>query len=164
MPASRFTLLFAQLLPLPPSLPFLSILILKRQRISTPWLPPFHKPAMARSDEAEAFFHAVYTAVQEIPHGKVTSYGHIAKLIGTRMFLFLVSLVAMCASCGQSQCKTRANQRSHRFNPHKAQRPRQVGVCLKHLSHNPQSRFNNTTVPWQRVINSKGIISPRYGA
>ncbi|PSR80603.1 DNA binding methylated-DNA--cysteine S-methyltransferase [Coniella lustricola] len=80
---------------------------------------------MARSDEAEAFFHAVYTAVQEIPHGKVTSYGHIAKLIGT------------------------------------PQRPRQVGVCLKHLSHDPQSRFNNTTVPWQRVINSKGIISPR---
>ncbi|ROV97417.1 hypothetical protein VMCG_06935 [Cytospora schulzeri] len=39
---------------------------------------------MPRSDEAAAFFHAVYTAVQEIPHGKVTSYGHIAKLIGTR--------------------------------------------------------------------------------
>jgi len=39
---------------------------------------------MARTDEAEAFFHAVYSAVQEIPHGKVTSYGHIARLIGTR--------------------------------------------------------------------------------
>jgi methylated-DNA-protein-cysteine methyltransferase related protein len=39
---------------------------------------------MARSDEAEAFFYAVYAAVQEIPHGKVTSYGHIAKLIGLR--------------------------------------------------------------------------------
>lgn len=40
---------------------------------------------MARSEEAQAFFHAVYSAVQEIPHGKVTSYGHIAKLVGTRM-------------------------------------------------------------------------------
>ena len=39
-----------------------------------------------RSDEAQAFFHAVYRAVQEIPYGKVTSYGHIAKLIGTRKF------------------------------------------------------------------------------
>jgi hypothetical protein len=39
---------------------------------------------MARSDEAEAFFHAVYNAIQEIPHGKVTSYAHIARLIGTR--------------------------------------------------------------------------------
>jgi methylated-DNA-protein-cysteine methyltransferase-like protein len=39
---------------------------------------------MARSDEAEAFFHAVYCAVQEIPHGRVTTYGHIAMLVGTR--------------------------------------------------------------------------------
>lgn len=41
---------------------------------------------MARSDEAAAFFHAVYSAVQEIPPGKVTSYGHIAKLVGTRRY------------------------------------------------------------------------------
>ncbi|KAK1772758.1 6-O-methylguanine DNA methyltransferase [Phialemonium atrogriseum] len=80
---------------------------------------------MPRSDEASAFFYAVYSAVQEIPPGKVTSYGHIAKLIGT------------------------------------PQRPRQVGVCLKHLPSDPEARFNNATVPWQRVINSRGIISPR---
>jgi len=30
---------------------------------------------MPRTDEATAFFHAVYAAVQEIPFGKVTSYG-----------------------------------------------------------------------------------------
>ncbi|GAB7349886.1 hypothetical protein MBLNU459_g0579t1 [Dothideomycetes sp. NU459] len=35
-----------------------------------------------RSDEAAAWFAAVYNAVQEIPHGKVTSYGHIARLLG----------------------------------------------------------------------------------
>ncbi|KAI1852594.1 hypothetical protein JX265_003076 [Neoarthrinium moseri] len=80
---------------------------------------------MARTDEAAAFFAAVYSAVQEIPPGKVTSYGHIAKLVGT------------------------------------PQRPRQVGVCLKHLSHDQGARFNNSTVPWQRVINAKGVISPR---
>lgn len=39
---------------------------------------------MPRSDEAEAFFWGVYAAVQEIPHGRVTTYGHIAALIGTR--------------------------------------------------------------------------------
>ncbi|TKA49687.1 hypothetical protein B0A54_00355 [Friedmanniomyces endolithicus] len=33
---------------------------------------------MPRSDEAAAWFSAVYRAVQEIPPGKVTSYGHIA--------------------------------------------------------------------------------------
>ncbi|EHL03697.1 putative Alkyltransferase-like protein 1 [Glarea lozoyensis 74030] len=38
---------------------------------------------MARTDEAEAFYYAVYNAIQEIPYGKVTSYGHIARLIGT---------------------------------------------------------------------------------
>ncbi|TQS31360.1 hypothetical protein Golomagni_08362 [Golovinomyces magnicellulatus] len=80
---------------------------------------------MARTDEAAAFFHAVYTAIQEIPHGKVTTYGHIAMLIGT------------------------------------PQRPRQVGVCLKHLPTDTDQRFNMENVPWQRVINSKGSISPR---
>ncbi|OTA80946.1 hypothetical protein M434DRAFT_25359 [Hypoxylon sp. CO27-5] len=80
---------------------------------------------MPRSDEAAAFFHEVYTAVQQIPYGKVTSYGHIAKLIGT------------------------------------PQRPRQVGICLKHLSQDTEARFNHENVPWQRVINAKGIISPR---
>ena len=39
---------------------------------------------MVRSDEAEWWFNAVYSAVQEIPHGKVTSYGHIARLLGRR--------------------------------------------------------------------------------
>ena len=43
---------------------------------------------MARTEEAEAFFHAVYSAIQEIPHGKVTSYSHIARLIGTRKLDF----------------------------------------------------------------------------
>ncbi|KAI9820355.1 MAG: hypothetical protein M1827_005977 [Pycnora praestabilis] len=65
---------------------------------------------MARSDEAEFWFAAVYEAVQEIPHGKVTSYGHIARLLGRRTDL----------------------------------------------------PFHGNSVPWQRVINSKGIISPRY--
>ncbi|QSZ33021.1 hypothetical protein DSL72_002606 [Monilinia vaccinii-corymbosi] len=37
---------------------------------------------MPRTDEASAFYHSVYTAIQEIPYGKVTSYGHIARLIG----------------------------------------------------------------------------------
>jgi hypothetical protein len=55
--------------------------------------PSQQLPTMPRSDEAQAFFHAVYSAVQEIPPGKVTSYGHIAKLVGTRRltppFLYL---------------------------------------------------------------------------
>lgn len=42
---------------------------------------------MPRTEEADAWFAAVYRAVQEIPHGKVTSYGHIATLLGYREWL-----------------------------------------------------------------------------
>ncbi|KAI5920370.1 6-O-methylguanine DNA methyltransferase [Camillea tinctor] len=81
---------------------------------------------MPRSEEATAFFYAVYSAVREIPYGKVTTYGYIAKLIGT------------------------------------PQRARQVGIGLKHLpQEDTGARYNNANVPWQRVINAKGIISPR---
>ncbi|KAI1433191.1 MGMT family protein [Xylaria sp. CBS 124048] len=80
---------------------------------------------MARTEDPAAFYLAVYLAVQKIPPGRVTSYGHIAKLIGT---------------------------------PH---RPRQVGICLKHLPRDPHARHHAGNVPWQRVINAKGVISPR---
>lgn len=41
-------------------------------------------PRGERSEEVHLWYTAVYEAVQEIPHGKVTSYGHIAKLLGKR--------------------------------------------------------------------------------
>lgn len=46
------------------------------------------------------------------------------------------------------------------------QRARQVGVCLKHLpsfdSTDPDRHFyHDQNVPWQRVVNAKGGISPR---
>ncbi|TID25286.1 mgmt family protein [Venturia nashicola] len=78
-----------------------------------------------RSEQASAFFAAVYAAVSEVPHGKVTSYAHIARLVG------------------KPEC------------------PRQVGMCLKHLPDDTSLRFNGSSVPWQRVINAKGGISPR---
>ncbi|RAL12881.1 MGMT family protein [Aspergillus homomorphus CBS 101889] len=97
---------------------------------------------MPRSDEAEWWINAVYEAVQEIPAGRVTSYGHIALLLGY------------------------------------PKRPRQVGVSLKHLPSDPRRQdadveseaeaeasstpfFHSGNVPWQRVINSKGMISHR---
>ncbi|PYH49766.1 MGMT family protein [Aspergillus saccharolyticus JOP 1030-1] len=98
---------------------------------------------MPRSDEAEWWINAVYEAIQEIPYGRVTSYGHIALLLGY------------------------------------PKRPRQVGVSLKHLPSAPSDAaaeaieeaeagaasttpfFHSGNVPWQRVINSKGMISHR---
>ena len=83
-----------------------------------------------QSEEAQWWFQAVYSAVQQIPHGKCTNYGHIALLLGF------------------------------------PQRARQVGVCLKHLPDfdpaEPEKYFfHNHNVPWQRVVNAKGGISPR---
>jgi len=37
---------------------------------------------MPQSEQAAAWFAGVCSAVQEIPHGKVTTYGHIARLLG----------------------------------------------------------------------------------
>jgi len=83
-----------------------------------------------QSEEAQWWFQAVYSAIQEIPRGKVTSYAHIALLLGY------------------------------------PRRARQVGVCLKHLpTYDPTDPekffFHGDNVPWQRVINAKGGISPR---
>jgi hypothetical protein len=47
-------------------------------------IPTVRRTIMPQTEEAAAWFAAVYQAVQEIPHGKVTSYGHIATLIGYR--------------------------------------------------------------------------------
>jgi hypothetical protein len=38
----------------------------------------------ARSEEAYLWFSTVCEAIQEIPSGKVTSYAHIARLVGKR--------------------------------------------------------------------------------
>jgi methylated-DNA-protein-cysteine methyltransferase-like protein len=44
---------------------------------------------MPRTDEAEHWFNAVYEAIQEVPLGSVTTYGHIAALLGYRMLTLL---------------------------------------------------------------------------
>ena len=44
-----------------------------------------------RTDEAAAWFGAVYGAIQQIPRGRVTSYAHIAYLVGKRKRDFLSS-------------------------------------------------------------------------
>jgi hypothetical protein len=52
---------------------------------------------MTRSDEAEWWFNAVYAAVQEIPHGKVTSYGHVATLLGKRKWGCSAIILLQCS-------------------------------------------------------------------
>lgn len=42
--------------------------------------------ALQTADVGSPRFNAVYSAVQEVPLGHVTSYAHIARLLGQRMF------------------------------------------------------------------------------
>lgn len=59
--------------------------------------------------------------------------------------------------------KSSQKQTTHGLTP-----GRQVGVCLKQLpspnpdASKPSSRWHDGNVPWQRVINARGSISPRY--
>lgn len=64
---------------------------------------------MPRSDEAEWWFNAVYEAVQEIPHGHVTSYGHIARLLGKRK---------LCLYIPSYPYKKAEEKGSHAQSPH----------------------------------------------
>ncbi|KAL5629499.1 hypothetical protein BROUX41_001105 [Berkeleyomyces rouxiae] len=107
---------------------------------------------MARSEEAEAFFYAVWQVVQEIPEGKVTTYGHVAALLGTREPNPKPNVVY------KRNLQMLVLTRPRRFQ---AERPRQVGTALKQLPVNTDLPYNHTNVPWQRVINAQGKISPR---
>ncbi|KAH8797925.1 methyltransferase [Xylogone sp. PMI_703] len=93
---------------------------------------------MLSADETEWRIR-VYEAIKQIPEGQVTTYKHIGVLLGT------------------------------------PQRAREVGICLSGLPlHDRREQVNDdadrnqvlasyniNNVPWQRVINSKGIISTR---
>ncbi|KAJ5833908.1 hypothetical protein N7474_002219 [Penicillium riverlandense] len=79
---------------------------------------------MSRSEEAEWWANAVYSAIQEIPPAESR---HTATL-------------RVCW----------------------VNRARQVGVVLKSLpSPDSGSHFTSENVPWQRVINARGMISHR---
>ncbi|KAK9368076.1 YALI0D05687p KAB8284608.1 6-O-methylguanine DNA methyltransferase [Lipomyces kononenkoae] len=96
------------------------------------------------SAEAEAFYIAVYETVQRIPPGKVTTYGHIARLID-------------------------APQNSRQVGSalkylHDA--PQAVNGNAADLNDESDWQdffhlFNNETVPWWRVISADGKIAFR---
>ncbi|KAF5543276.1 MGMT family [Fusarium napiforme] len=92
---------------------------------------------MPRSDEAQAFFHAVYSAVQEIPHGKVTTYGHIAMLVGTRT---KPSLTQKPKSLTSNSSKTSSSRRLSKTPPRRsipALQPRHRPMAKSHKLQRP---------------------------
>lgn len=69
-----------------------------------------------KSEEPSPYFERIYQAVRQIPHGKVATYGQIARLVG---------------GCSAQM----------------------IGFALAALP-------SGSDVPWQRVINRLGKISP----
>jgi methylated-DNA-protein-cysteine methyltransferase-like protein len=103
--------------------------------------------------EADEFYRTVYEIVRRIPPGRVCTYGEKIK---KEMFKFL------------------AESRTSGYIAKLAERPRNsrlVGQALKHLAPRLASPFidpaepergsNPDFVPWHRVVNSAGVISPR---
>ena len=69
--------------------------------------------------QQKKLYEMIFDVVQQIPYGKVASYGQISKIVG-------------CCSA------------------------QMIGFALASLADSP----SGTDVPWQRVINAQGKISP----
>lgn len=92
---------------------------------------------MKLSDEAKAFHHAVYSIVSNIPYGKVTSYGHIAYLLG----------------------KPQNSRQVGTSLKHFKEIVRQLNEDA--VGANTDNLIDINQLPWWRVISSSGRISPR---
>ncbi|KAK6453938.1 uncharacterized protein RJT20DRAFT_131402 [Scheffersomyces xylosifermentans] len=97
---------------------------------------------MRLTDESKQFHHGVYAVVSQIPFGKVTSYGHIAYLLGKPQ---------NSRQVGSSLKHCNAIIESLRTELQETQ--------ADDLSTFPYLDYK--TLPWWRVISSAGKISPR---
>ncbi|XYA00271.1 Alkyltransferase-like protein 1 [Meyerozyma guilliermondii] len=85
-------------------------------------------------DESKAIHAAVYQVVSTIPYGRVTSYGHIALLLGKP-------------------------QNSRQVGS--AMKNCRVIIELLNSEAGPEEQIDVGTLPWWRVVSSAGKISPR---
>ncbi|OZJ05846.1 hypothetical protein BZG36_00889 [Bifiguratus adelaidae] len=94
------------------------------------------------SEESVIFRQTVLEIIRRIPRGRVTSYGKPAALRGEDS--------GFTISHGQGHVAKLAGY---------PRNSRQVGQVLKHLPMDEEEE--DDPVPWQRVVNHKGYISPR---
>ncbi|KAF3385873.1 Alkyltransferase-like protein 1 [Talaromyces pinophilus] len=106
---------------------------------------------MPRTDEAEHWFNAVYEAVQEIPLGSVTTYGHIARLLGYPRRARQVGICLKHLPSNRTNRTSSANGDGDESG--QADENDEQGEIYHH--------FHDDNVPWQRVVNSRGTISHR---
>jgi alkylated DNA nucleotide flippase Atl1 len=114
--------------------------------------------------EADEFYRAVYSLVRQIPHGRVCTYGkqaHMMHAITTPIHCSVL-LAATEKFPWIGHIARLARRPAH---------SRLVGQALKHLAPRLSSPYidpaepergpNPDFVPWHRVVNASGIISPR---
>lgn len=93
---------------------------------------------MKLTDESKAFYFATYSVVKQIPHRKVTSYGHIAYLIGrpenSRQVGYALKHFKEIVNQLNQDCRD---------------------------SNRPQDIIEHDHISWWRVLSSSGKISPR---
>jgi methylated-DNA-protein-cysteine methyltransferase-like protein len=90
-----------------------------RSRFTSYAMDNSHSQPIRQHLGASSLYEQIYECVRQIPHGRVTTYGMIGKLVGTHA--------------------------------------RVIGYALHHLRN-----VERAAVPWQRVINARGMIST-YG-
>ncbi|KAK9447046.1 YALI0D05687p KAB8284608.1 6-O-methylguanine DNA methyltransferase [Limtongia smithiae] len=88
------------------------------------------------SDEAESFYISVYEMVQRVPVGHVTTYGHIARMIGAP----------------QNSRQVGSALKYLRAGNHNEGEDGAATTLVE---------FNSESVPWWRVISSDGRIAFR---
>ncbi|KAK9477276.1 hypothetical protein V1514DRAFT_334364 [Lipomyces japonicus] len=95
-------------------------------------------------DEAEVFYIATYEAIQQIPYGKVTTYGYIAKIIGAPANSRQVGAALKYLK----DAGGRENEEPGTGNDND-----ETDSITK--------QFNNQNVPWWRVVAFDGRIALR---
>ncbi|KAK9237107.1 YALI0D05687p KAB8284608.1 6-O-methylguanine DNA methyltransferase [Lipomyces kononenkoae] len=100
--------------------------------------------ARPRTAEAEAFYIAVYETVQRIPPGRVTTYGHIARLIDA-----------------PQNSRQVGSALKYLHHPPPAAGGNSIEFDDESDSHDFFQQFNSESVPWWRVISADGRIAFR---
>lgn len=100
--------------------------------------------------EAERHYSGIYEAVQSIPEGKVTTYGHIARLIGSPRNARQVGYALK--QLPSAQARVPVGEIDEQVHP-------VTGLVRQQKLRAP--RFHHGNVPWWRVIGSGGVIPMR---
>ncbi len=118
--------------------------------------PPAAKPKPAAAKPTKPggapVFERVYEIVMQIPRGRVLTYGVISDMLGGRLTAQGVGWALKALPDGS--VKVTSKSAATKAKPAKTAKPAKQPKQLKQ-----PGKYNSQTVPWQRVINSRGTTS-----